>query len=196
MTAKRHVVVLKDLKVGCMLRKSAVQRAGLQEKEPPGPKQPRAMSTAELVAAAAIERGTLLQEVLTELEKRSGEKVLPTLAAAATNYDEDIQKHGRLLLVRYLGRQNNSVLKRSLGDERSVVRAAAAQVVGSKGFKLPDQLIPLLNDSDQDVGQAARQALVQLSRGQDFGPPRNAEASAVSTSMRQWRQWWDNEAVP
>ena len=153
-TAKRHLVVLKDLKVGCLLCKSAVKRAVLQEEDPPGPKQPRAMSTAELFVAAGSDRGVRLKEVLTELEKRPGEKVLPTLVVAVSNYDADLQKHGRLLVVRYLVRQNSSVIKKSLEDERAVVRLAAALVAGSKGYKLPDQLIPLLNDGDQECSPA------------------------------------------
>jgi len=131
--------------------------------------------------------------VLTELEKRQGDKVLPTLAAAAGNYDEDIKKHSRTLLVKYLGRQGSAFVKKSLEDERTEVRAAAAKAAGSKGYKLVEQLIPMLNDNDQDVRQAARQALVQLSKGQDFGPERNADATAVSAAIQQWQAWWNKK---
>jgi len=55
--AKRHTNVLKDLKVMCLLRKSVVKNSGWAEKEPPGPKQPKAMTIAELLEASASDRG-------------------------------------------------------------------------------------------------------------------------------------------
>src|SRR5262249_49579436 len=137
-TAKRHTVVLKDLKVACLLRKSALQTAALKEKALGGQKQAQNMSTAELLAAAAVDRGPRLLEVLTELEKRPDPKVLPALAAAAANYDDETKKVGQTLLVRHLGRQKGDAVKKRLADDSGAVRAAAAQVAGLKGYRFQD----------------------------------------------------------
>ncbi len=193
-TAKRHTVVLKDLKVACMLRKSALQTAALKEKGGlGGQKQTQRMSTVELLAAAGADRGPRLQAVLTELEKRSDPKVLPTLALAATSSEEETKKLGQTLLIRHLGRWKSDAVKKRLADENSAVRAAAAKVAGLKSYRMQNQLMDLLTDDDLDVRQAARQALVQLSKGQDFGPARDATAEAVSEARRQWQACWDKQ---
>jgi hypothetical protein len=70
------------------------------------------------------------------------------------------------------------------------VRLAAAQAVGALGLPLGAELIALLSDSEQEVSQAARQALVRLSRGQDHGPEPDASAEAVGSAVRRWQEWW------
>jgi hypothetical protein len=192
-TAKRHTVVLKDLKLACQLQKSALQREAAFKEKASGLKAAKAMSTAELVEAAGSAGGERLKDVLTELEKRPGDKVLPALLGAVAGSDEDVKKHGRSLLVRYLGRQSGAVLKKSLGDERAEVRAAAARVYGVKGYKVPDHIIPLLTDGDAAVRQAARQTLVQLSKGQDFGPQPDASFGEIAEAQQMWRVWWEKQ---
>src|SRR5207244_2074680 len=81
-TARRHTVMLKDLKVTCQLRKAYLQRVALMNKGGAGKvagaagKPPRSMTVAELAQAAGSERGPRLKLVLTELEKRKGPQVL------------------------------------------------------------------------------------------------------------------------
>ncbi len=143
-TARRHQGVIKDLRVACMLRKSLVQRramaAGL--KAGPGQQALRSMSLAKLVEAAGSERGPRLKMVMVELEQRKGEEVINALGAAATSYEPDVQQLARGLLVRHLGRQGGTVVKAKLKDDRAVVRAAAAQVVGAKGWRFGGEKPP------------------------------------------------------
>jgi hypothetical protein len=191
-TAKRHVGVIKDLRVACMLRKSALQRRALAAGVRAGGEAPalRSRSLVQLVEAAGSERGPRLKAVLVELEQRKGDQVLGALSAATGSYETDVQQLARNLLVRHLARQNAAVLKEKLKDDRPAVRAAAARAVGAAGLRWGGELLELLDDNDADVQQAARQALVQLAGGIDYGPPAVASATARSEAARQWTAWW------
>ena len=62
-------------------------------------------------------------------------------------------------------------------------------MAGQKRLPLEAELIGLLSDPHPQVRQGARQALVRLSRGNDFGPLPTATAKQISQSARSWRQW-------
>jgi hypothetical protein len=199
-TARRHTVVLKDLKVTCQLRKAYLQRVALMNKGSTtgkvagaAGKSPRSMTVAELAQAAGSERGPRLKLVLTELEKRKGPQVLEALGAAAGTYEKDIQQHARGLLDKHLARQPAAVVKSKLTDDRAEVRAAAARTVAARGLRYGTELIELLTDAEQEVRQAARQALVRLSRGQDYGPTPGASEDDLAAAVRDWRAWWDKQ---
>src|SRR5262249_18526521 len=148
------------------------------------------MSVAELAAAAGSERGPRLTQVLTELARRQGEQVVAALAGASASYEKDVRQLARGLLAQNLARQGAAALQGRLKGERPEVRLAAAQAVGTLGLPLGAELIALLSDSEQEVSQAARQALVRLSRGQDHGPEPGASAEAVGSAVRRWQEWW------
>jgi hypothetical protein len=191
-TAKRHQGVIKDLRVACMLRKSLVQRRAMTAGLQAGPAQQalRSLPLAELVEAAGTERGPRLKMVLVELEQRQGGQVINALGAAASSYEPDVQQLARSLLIRHLSRQSSTAVKAKLRDDRAVVRAAAARVIGAKGWRFGGELIDLLSDTDADVRQAARRALVQLARGPDYGPQRDAGEGERAEAVRQWGSWW------
>jgi hypothetical protein len=50
-----------------------------------------------------------------------------------------------------------------------------------------------LTDREAEVRQAAHQALVQLSKGQDFGPSAGASETERSAAIQQWRVWWSKQ---
>jgi len=181
----RHAGVLQDLRVGVMLRKNSVAR-----RPKAGPKSPRAMSVGELADAASSERGPRLKSLLTELANRRGKEVLPGLANAAGNYDKDIQKLGRDLLYAHLARQTPEVIKEKLGDELAEVRRAAVRVVVNRMPRLAGELIDVLADGQAEVRAAAHDALVKLSRGEDFGPPADAGKERIAEAQEKWRSWW------
>jgi hypothetical protein len=199
-TARRHTVVLKDLKVTCQLRKAYLQRVALMNKGSTGKgpaaagKPLRSMTVADLAAEAGSERGPRLKLVLTELEKRKGPQVLDVLGAAADTYDKDIQQHARGLLDKHLARQPAALVKDKLKDDRAEVRAAAARAVATRGLRYGAELIDLLTDSDKGVRQAARQALVRISRGQDYGPEPGASEDEVTAAVRDWSAWWTKQS--
>jgi len=195
-TAHRHQEVIKDLRLACMLRKSALQRMALARdaQARSGQLVLRAMSLADLVAAAGSERGPRLKMILGELEQRRGDPVINVLAAAAGSYEKDIQDLGRQLLQSHLSRQGGTALKEKLKDDRPAVRAAAARAVGAGGWRFGRELIDCLGDPDPAVRQAARRALVQLARGPDYGPEPGADVDARAEAVRQWEAWWTRQS--
>jgi hypothetical protein len=182
----RHAGVLQDLRVGVSLRKNALARRPVSS----GPKAPRSMTVTELADAAGSDRGARLKSVLIELEKRRGREVLQGLANAADNYDKEIQKLGRDLLIRHLSRQTETVVKEKLHDDALEVRKSAVQVVALKFPRLADEVIDLLGDEKADVRVAAHAALVKISRGQDFGPAAEASREQIDEAQAKWRSWW------
>ena len=69
------------------------------------------------------------------------------------------------------------------------MRVAAARAIGTKGLHYERELIDLLAEQSADLRQAARQALIRLSRGIDFGPERSANEIERATALRMWREW-------
>jgi len=188
-TAKRHMNVVKDLRVGCMLRKTYVQR--LQATAAlPGQKPLRTMSLDALVSAADKEKGPNLKMVLGELEKRNGPKVIDTLVMAIAKAEKDIKAAAESLLIRHLSRLSVAALKTKLQDERPEVRAAVLIVATGRKLAWGQEFIDLVPDTDDRVSQAARRALVQLARGPDFGPEANSSPTERSAAAGRWREWW------
>jgi hypothetical protein len=178
---------LQDLRVQCMLRKNALLRAGLG-----GPKTPRTMTTPELVKAAEKESGSRLKGLLTELEQRRGPEVFEGLSAAITNADREISGLATSLLERHLGRQTPGLVRQKLKDDNAEIRKAAIRAA-AKVSGLVGDVIDCLNDGQTDVREAAHAVLVQLSKGEDFGPAQQAEAEERQQAIQKWRAWWQKQ---
>jgi hypothetical protein len=199
-TAKRHMNVLKDLKVACILRNGALQRADLAMGGKKGPtvsgnknedKSPKKMSTGELAAAAAKEKGDALKPLLTELSGRKGDEVIQTLATVAGREDKKDKELAKTLLVEVIGKQSTDELRSSLKKGSMEVRVTAALVIGDKGYKLVEELIAALNDSEEAVRQSARGALVKLAgNAVDHGPEVGASGTQRLYSQQQWTTYW------
>jgi hypothetical protein len=195
----RHAGILQDLRFAVSMRKNALARQGSSSSSPPltagispaASKTIRAMSVSDLADAASIERGPRLRSILIELEKRDGEEVGPALANAAASYEKEIQKLGRGLLDRHLARQGETVVKEKLNHELVEMRKSAMRVITTKLPRLGSELIDLLGDDKEEVRTAAHEALVKLSRGQDFGPASDADKEKTAEAQAKWRNWWD-----
>ncbi|HMF17216.1 MAG TPA: hypothetical protein VKE98_08420 [Gemmataceae bacterium] len=188
-TAKRHINVVKDLRVSCMLRKTYVQRIQATASLP-GQKPLRSMSIDQLVGAAEKEKGPQLKMVLGELERRTGPKVIDTLVMAIAKPEKDIRATAESLLVRHFSRMSAAALKTKLQDERPEVRAAVLIVAAGRKLAWGSEFIDLVPDTDNRVSQAARRALVQLARGTDFGPEVDSSPTERSAAATRWREWW------
>ena len=68
---------------------------------------------------------------------------------------------------------------------RKEVRIAAAKSIAAKKLRYSTDLIGLLKDSDDDVRQAARRALVQLAGGVDHGPSPDADVSERDFAVKR-----------
>ncbi|HLJ95020.1 MAG TPA: hypothetical protein VKU02_17725 [Gemmataceae bacterium] len=202
-TQSRHMGVIKDLRVLCILRKrtlvqeesrAAVRtlpgaRAVGSARSTTGKKEISEMSVTELVEAAGGERGPRLKAVLTRLGEKKGEAVLGALGSAATTYEADIQDLARDLLTRQLSSLSAKEVKGKLHDDRAEVRAAAARAAASKGMHLEHDLIELLADEELVVRRQSHQALVALHPGVDFGPRDSAAEAERKDAQQKWRGW-------
>jgi hypothetical protein len=190
----RHQPTLDSLRFKVLMRKNLVLRRGPTRPVAAGTKTPATMSTAELAAAVSTERGPRLKGILTELEGRRGKEVLTGFVTAITNTDSEGQQLARDLMDKHLMRQPQAAVKKYLKDEQPEVRQAAARVVAAKMPDLGRDVIDLLDDDNAPVRAAARQALVFLSRGEDFGPESSADKKDRAEAQKKWRAWWDSRS--
>lgn len=188
-TVRRHMNVIKDLRVACIMRKSYLQRNNLA-RAASGKKAAQLMSTDELLKQAGKEHSVRLKEILVALEKRQGEKVVIKLGELMARKDKGTRQLAQKLLVRHLYRQKPKVLQGHLKSKRAEVRAVAAYIAGVRNLVYVRELIALLDDDSSMVRQAARGSLVRLSRGHDFGPLPTASDSQRSEAIRNWEKWW------
>jgi hypothetical protein len=191
-TARRHQGTVKDLQLGCVLRKSFVQRQASFAARAPSLtfplNAPASMSTADLTKAAQKAKGPQFKMLVAEAEKRQSPQLMKLLAAGAASADAETRKLGQSLLVKQLERQNPDQLKTLLKDESPELRAAAARAIGNKNLALASELIELLRDLEPAVQQAARQSLVRLAKGVDYGPEPSADSAAREAAIERWRQ--------
>ena len=189
-TKSKHMGVIKDLRVACMVRKSQLAKQSTTLRTQPNDNPFRNSTIKQLAEAAGSERGPRLKLVIMELERRRGDEAIAALGSAAASVsDSEMKQTARKALERSLSRLGPAALKEKLQDDRAEVRAAAARVVGAKKLRFGAELIELLSDEEDDVRQAARQALVKLS-GSDFGPERDADAAKRAEAIKKWRAWW------
>jgi hypothetical protein len=80
-------------------------------------------------------------------------------------------------------------LRLRLSDEHPFTRWLAVNMVSYRRLPCEVELIGLLADGSEEVRAAARQALVRLSRGCDFGPPAQATAAQYQQAVAAWRRW-------
>lgn len=194
-TRSRHLGLLRDLRVACMIRKRSLPANAVatlaRTREPAN--DLRAMTLSELADLAATESGPRLRQVVTELGRRGGEQAVTALGTAAAGGDAETKRLAREALGRQLASLDPAALKDRLRDPQAEVRAAAAETAGRRAPRLGGDLIPLLKDSDTAVRQAARAALVRLSRGMDFGPEPAASPAQQEEAVRRWQAWWEQQ---
>jgi hypothetical protein len=95
-----------------------------------------------------------------------------------------------------LARDGPEVVAQKLKDKQPLTRWAAVMVAGRKRLHLEAALIDRLSDPYPEVRAAAREALVRLSRGNDFGPLPSATAKEVTQSAQAWRHWLSLQDPP
>ncbi len=105
-----------------------------------------------------------------------------------------MKSYAQALLDDHLYRQPVQVLKLSLRDKDAEVRQSAARVFPTKQpvqvRDLTDDLIRLVTDGEPNVREAARQALVKVSNGENFGPAAGNDSAAIDDAEKKWRDWW------
>jgi hypothetical protein len=200
-TRSRHMGVLKDLRVTCMLRARVVAQKTPSLKTAPTPDDIRddlsSLTVSQLLTEAfSLQRGPRRESLLKELDKRALDDILPDLGAvAADDGNANQQKVARDLLDRTLSRLTTKDLTAKFADEVPEVRASAARVAAQKNWHVEQDLIDLLADDNVEVRQAAHQALVRLNPRVDCGPKDDADEVARVLAIKKWREWLTRKGV-
>jgi hypothetical protein len=102
------------------------------------------------------------------------------------------------LLVQQLLNEKPEVLRENLRHANPTVRWLSIQVIARRWLPLQRDLLLCLEDKVPEVVQAARQALVRLGRGTDFGPSLTATAVQHRRAVERWQTWlaMQTEASP
>jgi hypothetical protein len=165
----------------------------------PAPKQPGAnppagSSDAAALTSALVEAGPQQQAALLQQMRDSpGPTFTEALAAAIPRLRGDAKTRARQALAQRFERMDAEGLRLQLRSPEAEIRRAGAAAAGAKkGRVLVPDLIPLLEDRDATVLQAARGALRQVS-GQDFGPELDVGPAERAAAVSAWRNWWKQQ---
>jgi HEAT repeat protein len=129
----------------------------------------------ELSRASEKER----EQLLAKMGDRGDPVHVRALAEAMPQLNGEARDKVREALTEQMRRASATALREYLQDDSAEVRHAAAVAIGKGKAKvhIPD-LIPLLEDADRAVAEAALASLKALT-GEDFGP-----------TARAWGDWW------
>ena len=122
--------------------------------------------------------------------QRRGIKIGGTKTTSPADLQKSLAKETGPQLSALVQRQSGEVLKTLVKHDRKDVRIAAAQAIAAKKLRYGAELITLLQDADDDVRQAARRALGQISGGADHGPSMDASFDEREAALARWRAWW------
>jgi hypothetical protein len=191
-------------------RRAATATATAQPAPPPGiagdkpaePAEARVMSFAletiggkarRLAAALAAAEGREREALIAEYCTRKGGDYSDALVAAVTLVEADQRGPIREALAERLARMTPATLQARLADEEPEYRRAAARATAQREDRTSvPWLIPLLDDVEPAVGQAAHAALKLLTK-QDLGPEPGADRADRVLSIVAWSDWWKRE---
>jgi hypothetical protein len=97
---------------------------------------------------------------------------------------------GKLKRLKDLFEVSGAALKDKMKASDLETRWMAIQVVGTKRLPFQQELIARLSDRSYAVRQAARKALIRISRGNDFGPGPKAKERETAAAIHKWETWW------
>ncbi len=88
-----------------------------------------------------------------------------------------------------LGQADSAKLQAALTDKNPLMQLTAIQAIHRRRVHLEKDLIERLTDPQPLIRVAARQALVRLARGTDFGPEVDANQLESAKAVRRWQSW-------
>jgi hypothetical protein len=98
-------------------------------------------------------------------------------------------------LLRELMQEEPTTVAERLNDTDPFLRWVAIHAAAKKWMPVEKELIELLTDPYPGIREAAHQALVRLSRCNDFGPlPTATEAQATEAKTR-WQHWLEVQVI-
>jgi len=189
-TQSRHMGVIRDLKMVCIMRKRSVGSNPVVARDRPRQEERPVTLT---IPDSAPEETRVLQtkgKYLREAAQRGDDQSLVELAHAASSKDKDTRQLGQELLTQVLSAQDAEKVKEAFKNKRAIVRSTAARVAGDRQLPFGAELINLLSDEDSEVREAAHQVLVRLHGDKDFGPGADSNDAERSAAIKKWREWW------
>lgn len=123
-------------------------------------------------------------------------KIRETLERRIQEENKELLQFVRMLFfleVRKINRElwKDPKLADKLSDPNPLVRWIAAGFAVKKRIPAEAELILLLNDPYPEIRMLARQALVRISRGTDFGPQPLDSQAKINQASRRWTEWLD-----
>jgi hypothetical protein len=92
---------------------------------------------------------------------------------------------------RDLMKLENEMLIRKMNDPNPLVALLATQAAGKRRLPVEKKAIGLLSQEDPMIRQAARQTLIRLGYGIDYGPDPTATPPQIAAAVRSWNEWLD-----
>lgn len=164
-------------------RLTALQAAQQQRLDVPG----------EYVTALADSDVRVQQAARAGLIALSGEDYGPEPQASQVEHARSIARWTdwlkRRRSVEDLATADPGALAAAVHDPDPATRRAALEAIRTRKLPLWDPLFDALTDSSPECRQLARQALNQLSGGQDFGPLPGAGNADWAATARKWKDW-------
>ena len=151
----------------------------------------------ELIQLLGDPEPTIVQEARTALQSLArGEDFGPTEGADANEKEEAVATWRRWWarqspnsVFSQVARQTDEQLIETLGSTDPEERWAAVVAMGNRRVPCYRQLIGLLRDEDRLVRRDAKDALVRLADGLDFGPADDHDAEATDLAVTKWTRW-------
>ncbi len=193
-----HMDVIRALRTRCILCRGRLYRSGRvinYRRNNYEASRYHPMSVSKLVQIIGASKGTRRKLAMDELEKRSDDQVVATLASIAADVQDEHRKHARALLIRHLLREKMAKLREWFKDPRPEVRRAAAKAGARHLPPLSAELIGLLKDDDAVVRVAAHTGLMKISHGKDFGPVNDKSDADRQRAVARWRSWLATQSV-
>jgi hypothetical protein len=94
-------------------------------------------------------------------------------------------------IVHALWKATDRELVKKLQEPNPLVRWFATDILSRRQIHVEKEMIALLKDPYVEVRSSARQALVRLGRGTDFGPSPSDSRAQIDHAVDRWQRWLD-----
>ena len=188
----RHAPLLQDMRLGVTLRRKVVLA-----NKPKAPKWLLEMTVPEMLKSLREEENQQKHKLMAqELGRRGDHESLQGLGLFAVSFYPEVKEPSIKLLKEKMRKLKTSELQEFLMDPNTLLRQKAAEAIGEiKAIKGAEDLVPLLSDSNAGVRKAAREALMKIADGKDFGPVDYSNPENVKKSQSNWKQWLLEEGM-
>lgn len=126
-----------------------------------------------------------------DLARQLGEEVEGGTSGELSTADRLALQRIRTDRVRSLAKDADN-LAEHLADSDPNTRWAAARIAAARGLPYVEELAVLLNDENADVRHQAHEALLRISRGEDYGPVNENIVEDRELAVRDWIAWWQS----